>query len=104
MAVLLLWFYLTGVILLVGAELNAVVDDQIDPQTMAERRLRVNEQAGAPHGQPAPAARAPARRTLPAAEPVFPRLNGRAVVGAFVTGLLLGRLVGRGRRTAGRSH
>jgi 4-hydroxybenzoate polyprenyltransferase len=39
--ILLLWFYLTSVMLLVGAELNALVDVQIDPQAVRDRREKV---------------------------------------------------------------
>lgn len=36
--VLLLWSYLTAFALLLGAELNAVVDEQLDPQAIKEQR------------------------------------------------------------------
>jgi membrane protein len=38
--VLLLWFYLTAFLLLVGAELNGVIDEQIEPERLAEERHR----------------------------------------------------------------
>ncbi|MDP8922889.1 MAG: YihY/virulence factor BrkB family protein [Chloroflexota bacterium] len=36
--VLLLWFYLTGIILLVGAELNAIVDQAMEPEKVERKR------------------------------------------------------------------
>lgn len=45
--VLLVWFYLTAFVLLVGAELNAVIDAQVDPDTIEEERSRRNLQATA---------------------------------------------------------
>jgi membrane protein len=44
-AVLLVWFYLIAFILLVGAELNAILDRRMDPDAVDERRRRVHEQA-----------------------------------------------------------
>ena len=103
-AVLLLWFYLTSLILLAGAELNAVVDDQIDPPGMAERRRRVNEPPQAQHETAPPTARAAAPWPTSAAAPDLPRLKIHTVLGAFVAGILIGRLLGTGGRTAGRTR
>ena len=38
--ILLIWFYLTGFILLVGAELNAVVEEQSNPEQLEDQRRR----------------------------------------------------------------
>ena len=38
-AVLLVWFYLTAFILLAGAELNAVIDEQLEPEKVHEGNL-----------------------------------------------------------------
>jgi membrane protein len=42
-AVLLVWFYLTAFILLAGAELNAVIDEQSEPAKVYGARLETNE-------------------------------------------------------------
>ncbi|MGE3268173.1 MAG: YihY/virulence factor BrkB family protein [Chloroflexota bacterium] len=39
-AVLLVWFYMTGFILLAGAELNAVIDRHVDPEAVEAERQR----------------------------------------------------------------
>ena len=44
--VLLLWFYITGFIMLVGAELNAIVDEQIDPETVQAQRAAKRAERG----------------------------------------------------------
>lgn len=58
-AVLLVWFYLTTFILLVGAELNAIVDEIVDPDTVAERREQKKRlearRRGDARGRPRPA-------------------------------------------------
>ncbi|MCK9518740.1 MAG: YihY/virulence factor BrkB family protein [Dehalococcoidia bacterium] len=41
--VLLLWFYITSVILLLGAEINAVLDEQLNGPVLQERRANVAE-------------------------------------------------------------
>jgi membrane protein len=43
--VLLLWFYLTALLLLVGAELNDVVDELVDPEGIDAQRRRTRELA-----------------------------------------------------------
>jgi hypothetical protein len=107
--VLLLWFYITAFVLLAGAELNAVVDDQIDHATMAHRRREVNAAAGQEGAaaaerrtdQPAaPSPPAPADTIRPAtvaASGAWPPV----LLGIFAGGLFLGRLLGR--RGQGRS-
>jgi membrane protein len=42
--VLLLWFYLSAAMVLVGAELNALIDSQVDPEAVEDRRRKVIEQ------------------------------------------------------------
>jgi membrane protein len=81
--VLLTWLYLTNVMLLLGAEVNAVLENEKDPQTMEEKRAAVSSQASdakqksameprAPGSQRAgtdgaqPSAAVPARRHSPA--------------------------------------
>jgi membrane protein len=44
-AVLLLWFYLTSFILLLGAEVNAVIDEQIEPEEMRKQRSEKQSEA-----------------------------------------------------------
>ena len=44
-AVLLVWFYLTAFVLLAGAELNAVIDAQIDPEELNAKRREVMDEA-----------------------------------------------------------
>lgn len=44
-AILLIWFYLTSLIMLVGAELNAVVDERLDPDGIRERRQKAREKS-----------------------------------------------------------
>lgn len=39
--VLLLWFYLSSVVLLIGAEINAMIDAQLDPDAVEDRRQKV---------------------------------------------------------------
>lgn len=39
--VLLLWFYLTSLVLLIGAELNAVLDEEANGPVLADRRQKV---------------------------------------------------------------
>jgi membrane protein len=51
-AVLLLCFYLVGFALLVGAELNAVIDQQVDPEGVDQRRREVKEQAAQQQPRP----------------------------------------------------
>lgn len=43
--ILLTWLYLTSFILLLGAEMNAIVDAEEDPAGFAERQRQVNEPA-----------------------------------------------------------
>ncbi len=43
--VLLLWFYLTGFLLLVGVELNDIVEEQRDPARIEAQRRKTREQA-----------------------------------------------------------
>jgi membrane protein len=46
--VLLIWFFLTGYILVLGAELNAVIDEQLDPAGLrGGRRRKAAEAASA---------------------------------------------------------
>jgi membrane protein len=40
-AVLLLWFYISSAVLLIGAEINAIVDSQLDPDAVKDRREKV---------------------------------------------------------------
>jgi membrane protein len=42
--VLLLWFYLTGLFFILGAELNDVVHDQLYPESMRDQRSRNQEE------------------------------------------------------------
>ncbi|MEX1104068.1 MAG: YihY/virulence factor BrkB family protein, partial [Dehalococcoidia bacterium] len=42
--VLLLWFYLSSAMFLVGAELNALIDSQLDPDAVKDRREKVHAQ------------------------------------------------------------
>jgi membrane protein len=41
--VLLLWFYVTSIILLLGAEMNAVLDERLNGPTLQERRAKAAE-------------------------------------------------------------
>lgn len=41
--VLLLWFYVSSVVLLVGAELNAMIHAQVDEEGVEDRRAKVDE-------------------------------------------------------------
>ena len=43
--ILLLWFYITGYILVLGAELNAIVDQQADPERVERRRREKYDEA-----------------------------------------------------------
>jgi Na+-transporting methylmalonyl-CoA/oxaloacetate decarboxylase gamma subunit len=88
--ILLVWFYLTGFILLVGAELNAVLDEQAEPETMKERRRQVNEQAEARRRRAAPPPAPPAGESA--------RTAGRTsragtVLGGVVAALAIWRAV-----------
>lgn len=60
--VLLVWFFLTGYILVLGAELNAIIDQQVDPAGLAARRQRKRAEAA---GQHAPASSWPATAAEP---------------------------------------
>ena len=44
--VLLLWFYITGFIMLVGAELNAIIDEQVDPEKLQAQRRQKQAEGG----------------------------------------------------------
>jgi membrane protein len=46
--VLLLWFYLSSAVLLIGAELNAIIDSQLDPEAVKDRRDKVLAQRADP--------------------------------------------------------
>ena len=50
--VLLIWFYLTSIVLLVGAELNAVVEQRAYPTRVAVERLQAQARAIAPDPSP----------------------------------------------------
>ncbi|MGH2370832.1 MAG: YihY/virulence factor BrkB family protein, partial [Chloroflexota bacterium] len=50
---LLIWFYLTGFILLLGAELNAFLDEQADRLGLDEQRRQMRAQAPPEHGDTA---------------------------------------------------
>ena len=45
MVVLLIWFFLTGYILILGAELNAIIDQQVDPEKVEQRRRAKHAEA-----------------------------------------------------------
>jgi len=44
-AVLLVWFYLTAFLLLIGVELNAVLEEQRDPATIQAQRRKTRDEA-----------------------------------------------------------
>ena len=100
--VLLLWFYLTGFIMLVGAELNAVVDGQIDPVRLMEHRRQVGEAAADQHAEEQPADAHPAAGAAPPSGQAHAgcssRLRTRAVLGGFLAGCLIGGMVARAVR------
>ncbi len=50
-AVLLVWFYLTAFILLMGAELNAVIDEHRAPEQLDEERRRKGGDVASPEEQ-----------------------------------------------------
>ncbi len=104
--VLLLWFYLTGFIMLVGAELNAVVDEQLDAETFREQRRQVNEAAGDQHAEDQPADARPAGGSSPPTRqsPVWwsSRIRGGSAVAAFLAGCLIGGVVTRAVRCSRR--
>ena len=85
--ILMLWFYLTGMALLLGAEFNAVLEEETDPEGMEERRQRIRGEAGA----------ARPREALPGRSPVSVAKERpvAAGFGAVVAGLLLFRLLGQ---------
>ena len=68
-AILLIWFYLTALILLVGAELNAVLDGRAGPQR-AELRQRLAAPAEPPLAQLPPAAPHAATTDLSGPQPL----------------------------------
>ncbi|MDP8922201.1 MAG: YihY/virulence factor BrkB family protein [Chloroflexota bacterium] len=45
-AVLLVWFYLTAFVLLAGAELNAVINEQLGPRELDEERRKEDKRLG----------------------------------------------------------
>jgi hypothetical protein len=102
---MLVWFYLTSFVLLVGAELNAVLDNAVDPEGQAERRRRTNEEGqsrdGArPHGgRHAQAPTAGDARTLRARGGRTSSGLGRAIIvlGIFAISVAAARLFGRSR-------
>jgi membrane protein len=57
--ILLIWFYVTSLIVLVGAELNAVIEQRLNPTQVAVERLQAQAAAQQPNANPA---------TRPAAE------------------------------------
>lgn len=68
--VLLLWFYLTSLVMLIGAELNAVLDAEKEAPALEERRRKVADEIETRHAghsaagamdEPQKGARAPAR-------------------------------------------
>lgn len=98
--VLLVWFYLTSVLVLLGAEVNAVLDEAQAGEALAERRRLVNEDLKkrrkkdpyTPESTPVPAANldtAPTEEGAPAGRP-SPTRPGEAV-----------RPAGRARQHAG---
>jgi membrane protein len=50
-AVLLIWFYLIAWILLVGAELNAIIDEIVDPDAVDAQRRETREQVARQAGR-----------------------------------------------------
>ena len=56
-AVLMIWLYLTAYALLLGAELNAVVDERLSPREMATQRSETREEARRQRGAPREARR-----------------------------------------------
>jgi hypothetical protein len=49
--VLLLWFYISSAMFLVGAELNAIIDSQLDPDAVRDRREKALEATRKPTEQ-----------------------------------------------------
>ncbi|HEX6030756.1 MAG TPA: YihY/virulence factor BrkB family protein [Tepidiformaceae bacterium] len=97
--VLLLWFYLTSIMLLVGAELNALIDVQLDPAAVRDRREKVlrqrreerptaiEEMEQRNHGLEQPGAAGEERRGGMSAGPLV------AVLGVFAAMFAIRRLV-----------
>jgi membrane protein len=53
-AVLLIWFYLSAFILLVGAEINEIIDERVDPEGVVATRNRKNAEAARRRGDAPP--------------------------------------------------
>lgn len=91
--VLMLWFYLISFILLLGAEINRVIDELVEPGTIKALRREVNAEVGSgvsPPG-PSPAPHPAAAGAAPVAAPRFGPVE--TTVGIVVTGLILWRLI-----------
>jgi membrane protein len=65
--VLLLWFYFIGYILLVGAEINRVIDEQLRPGDLEQRRQEIGREHARPGSTHLPAVRL-ARQAVGGAE------------------------------------
>jgi hypothetical protein len=86
--VLMIWFYLTAVMLLVGAELNALLAQKVEPEAI-EAPAPQPEAWSPASGEYAPAA----DRGAPAGEPA-PSSLPRKAVGLVVAGAALWRATG----------
>ncbi len=89
--ILMFWFYITSLTLLVGAEFNAVIEEEADAASLEERRQAKREEAGEQPRQAAPPPSHPGRspRHVAAERPLS------AAFGAVAAGLVLLRVAGQ---------